>query len=180
MKTTHRPTTAKRSGISLIQMVAVAGMLSIFLGLIGIVLFRLTRQESVMRQRTEQSASWVRLVNEFRRDVHQARTAKLDGADGQRLVLTLPEETVTWIASGSRANRHVSTTAKPELGPARESFGLKTTSLRFDLREQSDRRPEAILVVTDDTTASTAPRPSTGQVVASVGFAHRFERPAAR
>jgi prepilin-type N-terminal cleavage/methylation domain-containing protein len=129
----------RRRGVSLIELILVIAIITAILGMTGTLFHRLFQSEQRSARATLVELTTSRLADQFRRDVHWARTAKQSLTPGE--MLPILELTVPATASGGDSPTTVVYTAgdgkvaRELIGSqgtmARESFRLPDCRVRF-------------------------------------------------
>lgn len=75
----------RRRGASLIELMVVISMLTVVLGLVGVLFHRMFQAEQLSTRTTMAEITTMRLADQFRRDIHAAETVKRSEATGETL-----------------------------------------------------------------------------------------------
>jgi hypothetical protein len=164
----------RRRGTSLIELIAVMGIGAVMMGVAVTLLYTLLRTEGSGRTYVRQSLVLSRLAEQFRRDVHAAKTSQaLSDGQGRQFELA-PGRTVTYRPERGTLSR---TEQADGAVQRRESFVLPPgTAASVDV--EADTKPTiASLVIAPVGEAS---RPPGGQAIrfdAVLAKDHRFISP---
>lgn len=167
----------KRRGSLLAKMVIVMSCLSILITLSGSLLFRLFRQQSDMTLDIVQTGTWARMARDFRTDVHNAKSVRPTGDNGDALELSVEDGTVTWLAaeeSVRRIHRPSDSQTTIEETPG-ERYLCREAGARFSLSETDGRGSLAVLQVNPAEPSNGQVEARTLTVRAAVGLDRRFE-----
>jgi type II secretory pathway pseudopilin PulG len=169
-----------RRGSWLVQVVVTMTVMSVLMTIASTSLFQMFRQESRMVERTFRTSTWLRMSQDFRRDVHAALMIR-QSENGNRLELVTTDGPVTWLADGEKIRR---TTQSQELADETDTSAI--ASLPGEQFVFVDSVAQLSLTVGTSGTASVAsvevaplPTPNGGivppnVVLATAGLDHRF------
>lgn len=165
---------SRRPGVTLIELVAVLGIGAVMMGVTVTLLYGLLRADCSGRDHLRQSIGLGRLADQFRRDVHAAKTSRdVTDGDGRQFELAA-DRTVTYrLQSGGL-------TRSEQVGEAtvrRESFALPPGATA-SIQMAADAQPAIVSLMI--TPVAKAPEPAGGPVIridAVLARDHRFAKP---
>jgi len=164
----------RRRGISLIEMIAVMGVGAVMMGIAVTLLYGLLRAEGSGREHLRHSSVLGRLADQFRRDVHAAKTvaAAADG-EGRQFELA-PGRTVTYRLESGTLTRTEQVDGTVE---RRESYALPPgTTATIEI--PTNTQPAIVsLRITPVAEASGAVGGRAIRVNAVLARDHRFAKP---
>lgn len=164
----------RRRGISLIEMIAAMGIGAVMMGVAVALLYTLLETEGSGREHLRHGSVLGRLADQFRRDVHAAKSVG-DVADGEGRQFELaPGRTVTYRLEPGTLVRTEQVDAVVQ---RRESFALPpgtTTSIRIE----ADTDPTIVsLMITPVAEPPRQPGRRTARIDAVLARDRRFTRP---
>ncbi len=169
----HSPPLA-RSGITLIECLVVITILSVLMALVGSILFRVYRQQSLLTVATHQSSTWLRLARALRSDLHAAAQVSVSGDNNSQLTFNLGPDAVTWSIKGDRVRRASKASNGTGESIGTESFVLPRAGLKFEL-SGSDNRQLVKLIATAPTQTDDGQPAAHGTIEGAVGLDRRWE-----
>ncbi len=175
-----------RRGTTLVEMVAVISGVAVVLSVSATMLHRAMQAESRTRYFFDEERTALRLADQFRRDVHRAVEARVEGDDAGDGVLLQLELTDNQSVAYSRDGGSVIRTLVQKDAPtAREAYQLSPVG-ELSLREDQSPRRLVLAIVADPQDAlPTLEKPAPGireqpisfQMEAVLGRDWRFARP---
>lgn len=123
----------RRRGASLVELMVVISMLTVVLGMVGVLFHRLFQAELIAAKTTVTEVTTMRLADQFRRDIHEAITVKRSGgSDGTPATLELNGRddtmTVLYMAAVNKVQREVK---QQQAIVARETYRLPGCRVTF-------------------------------------------------
>jgi type II secretory pathway pseudopilin PulG len=163
----------RRRGISLIEMIAVMGIGAVMMGVAVTLLYTLLRTEGSGREHVRQSSVLGRLADQFRRDVHAAKTvAAAPDGEGRQFELA-PGQTVTYRFQRGTLTRTEQVDGTPQ---RRESYALPPGTTAT-IRIPADTQPALVSLMI--TPVAEASGPAGGRAIhidAVLARDHRFAK----
>lgn len=122
-----------RRGASLVELMVVVSMLTVVLGMVGVLFHRLFQAELIAAKATVTEVTTMRLADQFRRDIHEASTVKRSGGSGETpatLELNGRDDTMTvlYTAAVNKVQREVK---QQQAIVARETYRLPGCRVTF-------------------------------------------------
>lgn len=120
----------RRRGASLIELMVVISMLTVVLGMVGVLFHRLFQAELIAAKTTVTEVTTMRLADQFRRDIHEASTVKRSGETAATLELNGRDDTMTvlYTAALNKVQREVK---QQQTVVARETYRLPGCRVTF-------------------------------------------------
>ena len=164
----------RRRGVSLIELIVVLGIGAVMMGVCVTLLYAVLRTDGVGREHVRHSIVLARLADQFRRDVHAAKTVT-GVADGEQWKLELPPgRTVTYrLEAGVLArSEQVDGTVQ-----RRESFTLPSgTTASIEIQAEAEPTVVSLMIV-PVAEATGQPAGRAVQIDAVLARDHRFAGP---
>lgn len=123
----------RRRGASLIELMVVISMLTVVLGMVGVLFHRLFQAELMAAKTTVTEVTTMRLADQFRRDIHEASTVKRSRESGDTaatLEVNGRDDTMTvlYTAEANKVRREVK---QQQTVVARETYRLPGCRVTF-------------------------------------------------
>jgi prepilin-type N-terminal cleavage/methylation domain-containing protein len=161
-----------RQAYSLAELLIVMTVTGVVMSIAMSALARLYQAQSTELQIVAESASWRRLSNDFRLDIHDARQAAIPASD--RLELQTDGGTVVWSVARGAALRTVSPRNAGDSVVMTESYRLTDMTFKFEIDTAATlRHPIAALLISRN--GSPGMRPVRHRIDAAVGLSRQFE-----
>ncbi|MDB5345983.1 MAG: hypothetical protein JWP89_4360 [Schlesneria sp.] len=131
----------RRRGASLIELMVVISILTVILGLVGVLFHRLFQAEQLSTRTTVAEITTMRLADQFRRDIHAAQSAKRSDATSEALPtleLKNPGDAPTILYTGG-LNKIQRDVMRGQKSVAHETYRLPSCRITFP---KSQTEPE--------------------------------------
>ncbi len=135
-------------------------------------LTQLYQAQATEHQMVVESASWRRLSNDFRLDVHSA--TQIASSEGDRLELQTGDGAVLWTVTSGVAQRTVSAPEADGSANSTETYRLPNAAFEFEI-DTAEQPGRPIVALTVARAGSSGVQPVQRRIEAVVGLSHQFE-----